>query len=1764
MRKGKKVFNGQPITAQMLDDTDALNDIMKADDGFRHMQAVRGSPAYWKKVMNDLFSMLRQVGLPTFFMTFSCAELSRWPETIETILKQEGKEADFQTLDFAKKCEILRSNPVTAVRMFYHRVNALMKDLIKSPAEPIGKVTDSFYRVEFQQRGAPHIHCLFWVENAPVYGQSSSEDIEGFVKKYISCTLPDEQEDPELHEIVKSVQTHRKKHSKSCKKGGKECRFNYPRCVSTETVLVDIDKPNNSQETQDTCSAEAERQTTASERPRTEEERFEAQFGPLITMNKTRAKTVLQNLALLQRDESSEALSTEELLAKAGFQPEETVRDAMEHIGEKNEILLQRNPKEMWVNNYNPSLLRAWNANMDIQYVLSAESCVMYILSYISKSEHELGELLHQAKVELREKDNLDLKSQMKKLGFVYFSNREMSVQEAVVRTCGLPLKDCSRETVFVSTDAQPTRLSKPLSLIKLQSANDKDSEEIWMTSLYDRYCARPENTEFSDMCQATFASNYRTLSKTEATRSVRSKNPNVSALQNDLGHVMKRTRSKPAVIRYARHKKEKYPEQFYLTLLKLYLPHRSPEQLLPRRFQTHEEFFENGCVALHSEKMTKPVQEIVRENQKIFDQHAPEFDDAWEQLQRVGVLEDAWAQVAPQTEEERLDAMREKENVDGNSVEEGDIPGLSATPVKENNVASLCSVELIGDSTRHLLKTMNQKQQKIFYFVREHCVSLQQNSSTKPFFVHVSGGAGVGKSHLIKCIYNEASKILRNGESPSDTTVLLTAPTGTAAFNVGGYTIHSAFKIPRNPQSYYVPLSNECLNTLAATLGNLKLLIIDEVSMVNRNILSYIHGRLTQIKHFKTNQGVWFGNVSVLAVGDFYQLPPVKAKSLMIPDTREAFDLWHDLFTICSLDEIMRQRDDAAFAALLNRLRVKSKNDDLASEDNMVLQRRADTENEPEMALHVFATNALTTAHNEKIMSNISAHPRRLKARDYRKDDKTGRTTQCECKGSTDELVDSVDVDKSARVMLTRNIDVKDGLVNGAFGTIVGFEPEDDNQETEVVFVKFDSDKVGKGLQGKVPKHPSLKGSVPVTRHVESLASTKHVTRMQFPFKLAWACTVHKTQGMTVQECVFDMQKIFQPGQAYVALSRVTSLTGLHIKNYDQAKIYMHEDVHTHIQTMNQLFDDVATIAEPQNKLTVLHHNVQGLRSKLQDIQSHHEILCDVMMFSETLLTTNVPTQMLDIGNYTLHRQERNCTGRGGLATYTRDLAVERIDYNIPEIEHLALKVDQKDGQVVLLVNMYRPPTQAIIKFTEALDGLLFQFEMSDELRDAEKIISGDLNENLLAKTSKRIFETFMKHGYKQHVRTPTTDSGTLLDVIYTKIKNASRCEVIPTYYSDHDAVQLTILETLATTESTAITDECATEALETSSVDQSAETHNERQPVKKKSGATSQNDKCQSTKVPSASTSSGQKLANKTNPRKRTANASEKKSKGNRCNTRPEPPNRFSKRGIENFGSTCYANSVLQLFFSLVAFEPLLHVESNLSKALQHMDHHMHNSQTMLSPTSFFERDDMLQFRDTNVQQDAHEFLLHLLQNIHEQERGRISPTSDTKVDTLLGLATSNSYLCHNCDHKKTTRADQALNISVPIRATSFEIEPSIESSNVSCEMCKTSTTTSSTDIILCPPILVVHLLRFGNNGRKLQTYVQMKKEIRTKSNVSYKLRAFVNHLGHSLHQGHYTVTIQDLDGQWHTCDDTNVNVSALPNTSKTAYIMIYEKQN
>ncbi len=129
-----------------------------------------------------------------------------WPAVINAIKTQQGEEVDFDELDWSAKCDILRSNPVTTRRMLGKRVDDLYRDLPLSPAQPLGKVVDFFYRVEFQHRGSPHIHCLLWVEGAPVFEEANDQTICDFVSKYITAQLPEKHKHPELYQKVTEVQ----------------------------------------------------------------------------------------------------------------------------------------------------------------------------------------------------------------------------------------------------------------------------------------------------------------------------------------------------------------------------------------------------------------------------------------------------------------------------------------------------------------------------------------------------------------------------------------------------------------------------------------------------------------------------------------------------------------------------------------------------------------------------------------------------------------------------------------------------------------------------------------------------------------------------------------------------------------------------------------------------------------------------------------------------------------------------------------------------------------------------------------------------------------------------------------------------------------------------------------------------------------------------------------------------------------------------------------------------------------------------------------------------------------------------------------------------------------------------------------------------------------------------------------------------------------------------------------------------------------------
>ena len=152
-------------------------------------------------------------------------------------------------------------------------------------------------------------------------------------------------------------------------------------------------------------------------------------------------------------------------------------------------------------------------------------------------------------------------------------------------------------------------------------------------------------------------------------------------------------------------------------------------------------------------------------------------------------------------------------------------------------------------------MRGLNAKQRAIVMYNCDWCkravTALHNNSRIEPYRVFLSGPGGVGKSHVIRLIQSDTIKLLRlSGEiDPTDVSVLLTAPTGVAAFNIGGMTLHSAFLLCSG-QLGFQQLSNDKTNTLRNRLSKLKLLIIDEVSMVGCNLLLLLHKRLKQIKN--------------------------------------------------------------------------------------------------------------------------------------------------------------------------------------------------------------------------------------------------------------------------------------------------------------------------------------------------------------------------------------------------------------------------------------------------------------------------------------------------------------------------------------------------------------------------------------------------------------------------------------------------------------------------------------------------------------------------------------------------------------------------------------------------------------------------------------------------------------------------------------------------------------------------------------------------
>ncbi|XP_066290966.1 uncharacterized protein [Branchiostoma lanceolatum] len=1084
--------------------------------------------------------------------------------------------------------------------------------------------------------------------------------------------------------------------------------------------------------------------------------------------------------------------------------------------------MLQRDPSDLWVNNYNPHLLRAWNANMDIQYVVDPYSCAKYIVSYISKAEREMGKLLKEAQKEARE-GNEDVVNEMRKVGSVYLTHREVSAQESVYRVGSLKLKECSRQVIFIPTDEKASRLSKPLATIqKLASAGNVDDGSIWMPNIVDRYRARPQQDPLGAMSLAEFVSEYRVVSSTtEGGDGSQSCGRAVKYLLRDnLGVVQKRTKSKPAVIRFAKFSKEKEPERYFANLLKLYLPHYSDRDLKPPPYGTYEDFYTCGTVSLLGGEDSVRVCDIVEKEKCKFEGHVDHVEQAREDLEKNVDVEDAWAQILPDVQEDMHAASKEQEVIGREESEdetEEDIPDLAQRPKSKDEHFTLqkCQVQMTRETAVRLMQSLNCKQKEVFYFVRDWCLKVVQGKRPDPFHVFVTGGGGTGKSHLIKCISYMASQLLQpTQENPDKVCVVLTAPTGTAAFNIGGSTVHHAFHVGRLQGMKYQPLSESTLNALRAEYESLKIVVIDEVSMVDKKLMSTVHGRLVQLCQGRPDAR--FGNVSILAVGDMFQIPPVKGQSLHKAGKGDIFPLWHGVFQVCELTEIMRQRDDVAFAQLLNRLRVKSKSQKLSEDDDRTLLSRVlsvdfSSDQYPKDVLHIFATNILVAQHNDKMLKIRCATVMTLEATDFQKNASTGALNKRKSivKGGPDDLPNVFSVGVGARVMLSRNVDVEDGLVNGAFGTVTGVSIGEGNKPA-VVFVTFDNSRVGVvARQKNVVREEQHVNSVAIHPMEDTLKSHSNVRRYQVPLKLAWACTVHKVQGLTVDAAVVCMRKMFLSGMSYVALSRVRSLGGLYLTEYNQEGIYCNEDVQEALEGMSQFeycynpFQEVSA----HDGVKIVHHNTEGLANHLKSLKSSCLLEADVLCLTETWLFGD-GHKHVQLEEYTMFHRNRlsDDTGdsvlgtvrscHGGVAIYVRK-TLKCQEVALPadtKLECVAVHVSLGWLETLILV-MYRAPHEKKVNFISKVDKVLDYVCKVD--RDTT-IILGDFNENLLGSEDSQAMKSFLKtHGYVQVIEDPSTAKGTLLDHIYmSSVVPLVKSGVIQTFYSYHDAVYCMLSE--------------------------------------------------------------------------------------------------------------------------------------------------------------------------------------------------------------------------------------------------------------------------------------------------------------------------------------------------------------------------------
>ncbi len=774
----------------------------------------------------------------------------------------------------------------------------------------------------------------------------------------------------------------------------------------------------------------------------------------------------------------------------------------------------KRNEEDVWINAYNPVVFKLMKgANMDIQLIYGEKGLAYYLMDYMVKAEPaELKTELYRVMTELEEKGQLTQQARMYRLGFTMLKTRHMCAQEAAYRICHLPMVESSRTVVKLNT-TNPTNRFRKLKGKQLINELPDDSTEIFEDNMLILYRDRPESLEQISMFK--FASWFEKCSK-----SVKGSLPCLSEEKS----VKKKNRFSCVSTSFV----PRTGEDYYYHLLLIHLPHRNESELLGEYESAQEAFLAKEDL-LDMTDLT---------NHRLVD----EVLEAAQRLQALNAMKEFEEEESDNDEVDVEMSFQLPESSVGAHILAKDIcsPDEFASP-------SLHEMQETDDAWHNLTvnTTSIPKLDEMIWSLSCDQIRILKYAhkvmfvDCKQMLLYVGGNAGTGKSYLLSLFVQWCR--LNTQKFAGCDSVIICAPTGLAAKHINGNTLHSTFKLPiqHGFEQSYRPLKRNSLEQLRSNIGHKKILVVDEVNMVSQHLLKCLNRRLQEIH----GNDKLFGGISVLLTGDFLQLRPVRGKPAFV--CKEIFDK----FDILWLTKNVRQKDDLKWCKVLNNARLGYAK--LSSQDVQLLESRCFTSEKLKNCnadMRIYPTQAMVTNYNDSQQASLSNDCEELQSLDLFSQNDFSAGCQIDSNDLPKDhrkaggLLQILRLSRESRVMLIKNKCEK--LVNGSMGNVHSFTKE--NGVVTEVHVKFDDKESGLSFQN--PNRDLAFTVKPV--EVEYKFRGRYMCRKQFPLVPAWAVTIHKAEGFSVNSAIVNISECFTAGQAYVGLSRVRTFDGLFIEN--------------------------------------------------------------------------------------------------------------------------------------------------------------------------------------------------------------------------------------------------------------------------------------------------------------------------------------------------------------------------------------------------------------------------------------------------------------------------------------------------------------------------------------------------------------------------------------------------------------------------------------